>query len=746
MRGLDSENGDGPYPFSQGLSGTFRTETFNISSSGVVSSYFIQGGQRWQSITQLTPGQLNITEVGFEASVDLPDLDNADGHFECSNEAYNKIWKLGALASSAACLEAGSQRATWDITEDGALIRGQKPAITALGNGMIDYNLTFSTKIVKGGTGWSIAQDTTSVGLQLLLVSELPSDSTFVNTNTSISPPDSIVLAYGYSFVNQTTVPSLYLGSFQLPMTVKEDTWYEISTSLTNATLLSVTLNDTLILNVSLSSYGVVPMTSFNPLAVPGAGSFGFGPWQDQIALVKDVRVSAQNGTVLYENPMTTSSVLSEYGVAQNNATVCLDGPKRDRLVWLGDFFHTARIIGASTMRREDVLGTLQYFIEWQNEQGLFPVSPPMGYSAEYAPEVGAYGFLQDYQTLGLLALTGYYELTKDLELVQQIWPGLQRQISWLIAQVNSTTGLAEISGFTGPASGTATSCQLVEALQTAALIAAELGDIDSATNYTAVAGVLSDAVYNLLWNEDIGVYATSLSAPSNFSVADISFAITSGVAARNLTRTESLLTALDQLKLGPGFKDTSSVVAGPDINISPNTNGFLLAALMHANNTHSAKFLLDNLWTAMIANESTSTGASWEYVRADNSSPGLDLFTSLSHPWGGAPTYVMPQMLAGVRPVTPGYERWIIVPAIEGFDLTWAKARVPTSQGPLNVTWTIDQDMLSVNVSAPAGTGGTFALPGDPDLASWAVNGVSGQGGKAIELGPGDWAITVSM
>jgi hypothetical protein len=35
---------------------------------------------------------------------------------------------------------------------------------------------------------------------------------------------NSILLAYGYSFVNQTTLPSYNLGTFDVPFTVKEST------------------------------------------------------------------------------------------------------------------------------------------------------------------------------------------------------------------------------------------------------------------------------------------------------------------------------------------------------------------------------------------------------------------------------------------------------------------------------------------------------------------------------------------
>ncbi|KAI3396126.1 hypothetical protein diail_457 [Diaporthe ilicicola] len=51
------------------------------------------------------------------------------------------------------------------------------------------------------------------------------------------------------------------------------------------------------------------------------------------------------NGSSLYSNNLTDPAVLLEYRTAEVGASVCLDGPKRDRLVWLGDFYHTARIL-----------------------------------------------------------------------------------------------------------------------------------------------------------------------------------------------------------------------------------------------------------------------------------------------------------------------------------------------------------------------------------------------------------------
>ena len=55
--GLNQVYSDGPWTFVNGLMNTFRTETFNITGSGVFQSPLLQGGQRWQSVSLLTKFQ-----------------------------------------------------------------------------------------------------------------------------------------------------------------------------------------------------------------------------------------------------------------------------------------------------------------------------------------------------------------------------------------------------------------------------------------------------------------------------------------------------------------------------------------------------------------------------------------------------------------------------------------------------------------------------------------------------------------
>lgn len=120
-------------------------------------------------------------------------------------------------------------------------------------------------------------------------------------------------------------------------------------------------------------------------------------------------------------------------------------------------------------------------------------------------------------------------------------------------------------------------------------------------------------------------------------------------------------------LFLDIGYKDSSATPSTNSSQLSPNTQGFLLEALFlaHLNQVVSADVvvpaitnLLDVFWPKMLNQNQYFTGATcrWECLHP-NGSPGIGLFTSLSHPWGSAPTYVLTDYVLGVRPLAPGYE-----------------------------------------------------------------------------------------
>ncbi|OOO13709.1 alpha-L-rhamnosidase [Aspergillus oryzae] len=722
FNGLDHPFSDGPYSFSNQLGNSFRVETFNITKTGKVTSSLLQGGQRWQSIRLLTSGTVTLSQVGFDATIDTVEPEDLPGQFSCDDDVLNEIWKLGARAATAACVDKDSQKAIWEVDPvEGVYARSVRPSVSVKGTAFANYTLEFETMIEKGGSWWSVASPMAGSAYTMLLTGELPEASRLANVNTTLTPPNTISLAYGVDFVNQTTLTTWVLDVFEVPFAVRENTWYKVSVSLSPSGYLSASLNDTQIFNISKAAY---------PLATGEfSGSFGFGAYQDHEAYFRNVNVyDTENGSTLYTNALTTEDVLAEYGTQANQESLCLDGPKRDRLVWLGDFVHTARILGVSTSRIDHARGTLQYLLDSQIDDGELAISPNIGYDIKASPNAfaptGSY-YLNDYQLLGLISFHDFVQWSGELSWANVTWPKWQKQVDWIIGKVNNNTGLITFNAgaFIGPQDGgSAVACAAVQALTGAAEVATAIGDTKSASRYQRVAASIANAVNRHLWNDQLGAYSSSLDDIGNFSVSGTAYCISSGVASFN--QTARSLATLSQLRLGPGYKDSSDVSdSDPTVNISPNTNGFLLPALFKANATNMGLQLIKNLWSVMLplnkSQNRTAVGTSWEYVNAQTEQPGLSLFTSLSHPWGGAPTYILTEWAAGLRPAKGpdafGYRKWIVAPET-GFQmgLQRAQAKVVTAfDGSLSVEWHVQDSKLHANIMAPTSTEGQFVFRG---------------------------------
>ncbi|KAE9011028.1 hypothetical protein PF005_g4824 [Phytophthora fragariae] len=213
-------------------------------------------------------------------------------------------------------------------------------------------------------------------------------------------------------------------------------------------------------------------------------------------------------------------------------------------------------------------------------------------------------------------------------------WTSLKPTGSPWLASCHESNGLIDLNKYMdvyvllGPSAGTAVNAAAVQCLEGMAKVAEVVGDEDSANEWVSIAASVKIAINDLLWNDTLGNYAVGVSTPDVYGVSAIAFALSSGVA--NKTRIKLCVDSMEGLRQGPGY-DTSDT--DNTTKISPNTNGFLLDALLQTGHTDEAAFLLDNLWDAMISNESYRSGASWEYV-SQSLEPGFGEFTSLSHPW----------------------------------------------------------------------------------------------------------------
>src|SRR5207247_9849353 len=95
---------------------------------------------------------------------------------------------------------------------------------------------------------------------------------------------------------------------------------------------------------------------------------------------------------------------------------------------------------------------------------------------------------------------------------------------------------------------------------------------------------------------------------------------------------------------------------------ISPFVTGFEVDARFVAGDADGALALIHNLWDQMTDRSGPYyTGALWEKLNQDGTD--VDSNASLAHGWAGGPVSSLSGYLLGARPVTPGYETWIIAP-----------------------------------------------------------------------------------
>ncbi|KAL5361299.1 Six-hairpin glycosidase-like protein [Aspergillus floccosus] len=760
--GLEQPFGDGPWVFSNGLSNTFRVETFNITESDRLQSFFQQGGLRWQRLRLLNPDRtVRICTAALRSLNDQTEVDALPGYFESSSPIYNEIWALGPRTVQQACIAKGGAPSTWEVTPDGVLLRGQQSAQSAFGTTYANYTMTFLTKIVRGGSGWRVANGIAGHGPSFLLTTKYSPRSRFLNTNETLTPPNILAVNYGWNLVNQTGLTCGQVLYYPLSFDLQEGEWIRVSTTIQGSAY-SVSINNSAPIIIPFSQIHFVSHPMFS---APDryTGTWGFGPYQDQLAYVKDVEVHARNGTLLYHNPMTSASVLEEYGVMSNERSLCLDGAKRDRLVWSGDFTHTQRIISTSTHRSDFARGTLAYLFDRQELKGpfagYFAMSPAMGQSAKYTSVYKSYGLI-DYQMLLLVSFARFHLDTADDVFVRKYWPQVKRGTEVLLQLIDETSGLVSstLPGafFLGDNNGTAPSALLVYTLNSMARVAEAVNDTRSSSRWKGVAATVSKTVNDKLWNMHLGTYSASLASSSESTLPGTAWALLSNVA--NTSQAISAIEALSSLRLGIGYKTSSDTAdSDPSTNLSPNLSGFLLEALFqHARRgvpdqatSEAIAVLLNRLWSAMVTQDEYYTGTSWEYIYPDGR-PGLDLFTSHAHPWGAAPTYVLTEYVLGIQPSAPGFAEWRFWPTVAGTGLEWAKGRVPTPHGPIKASWTLSGNAkkLSVQVCGPSGTRGRVNIP----LAakSCTVNGERqdcGEAGMKLEVEGGmSYQIVMSL
>jgi len=379
------------------------------------------------------------------------------------------------------------------------------------------------------------------------------------------------------------------------------------------------------------------------------------------------------------------------------------DCPSREQRQWLGDatveFLVGQVAFGPSVnpLNRQ----FLHHAAESQRPDGLTQMFAPGDHHTDAI-------VIPDWTLQWILNAEQHWVYTDELEVIDAIFPAVQRALAWFERQVGPNGLIADVPfwhfmdwaalGRRGEAA--AFNAELAGALQAAARLAEAVGYGRAAQRYAALAQRIAAALAARHWDARRGVYvdvvdpATDRQEPRVSQHANAA-AILWDVAPRE--RWDSMIARMtDPARLT--FTAAPPIV--PDGETLDPENGVVLAntfyshfvyrALAKAGRFDLALQLMRARYGPMLARGATTL---WE---------SFEPSASLCHGFSATPVYQLSTEVLGVLPLEPGCARVRIAP--QPVDLDWARGVVPTVRGDIAVAWERSGDELRMEVTVPEG------------------------------------------
>ncbi|WP_052361554.1 family 78 glycoside hydrolase catalytic domain [Geminisphaera colitermitum] len=330
-----------------------------------------------------------------------------------------------------------------------------------------------------------------------------------------------------------------------------------------------------------------------------------------------------------------------------------------------------------------------------------------------------------------------HYRLTGDRAFAREAIRAFDRNVDG-IEKFLSPRGLIKIRAWNmfdwaamdTPPGGEIThiNCLAVLGLRQCAGLARALGReaAPQARRWTALADRLAAAVNAHLWDAKRRAYIDCIrpdgTRSSVFSQQTHTAAYIAGVPTpSHLKRTREIMGAAPE-----GF-----VSAG-----SPFFMFFVLEGLAREGRGGDMVRLIRDYWGKQVEAGAT---AFWEMYHADR--PRMT--RSHCHGWSAAPTYFLSGYVLGVQPAEPGYATVRIAPQPGG--LRWARGRVPTPSGVVEVSWKFSdaaeqgrrgKGTFELRIVLPAGVPAEIELPSETGLGSKSNFHLGVLAGKVVSDG----------
>lgn len=355
-----------------------------------------------------------------------------------------------------------------------------------------------------------------------------------------------------------------------------------------------------------------------------------------------------------------------------------LDGIKRDRWLWSGDAFQSARInrylFADPAIVRRSALGLI----------GKPPVAQHLN-------------GIVDYSMLWILGLWEYYLHYGDAAFIRRVFPRATQLLAFCEERCNEEGFIvghgkdwtfidwAEIDK-----TGAVCAEQILLTATYEAMAALAQAIDEPSQGYRERAASLKDAVNAHYWDEKKGGFIDSYeSGRRNVTRHANIFAVMFGIATP--AQTESIRRCVLKNETVPPIT-------------TPYFKGYELDVLGMLGEFDAIEGELTSYWGAMLA-----CGATTVWEEFDPRKSGVEHYAmygdrytkSLCHAWGAGPIYLFGRYYLGVAPTAPGFATFTVTP--NAGSLASFTGTVPVGEG--TVTVTLEAERLRVLATCPGGT-----------------------------------------
>ena len=387
------------------------------------------------------------------------------------------------------------------------------------------------------------------------------------------------------------------------------------------------------------------------------------------------------------------------------------DCPSREQRQWLGDATVEMLVgqvaFGPSTnpLNRQ----FLRHAAESQRPDGLTQMFAPGDHHTDAV-------LIPDWTLQWILNAEQHWLYTGELDVIEAIFPAIQRALAWFEPQIGPNDLLANLPfwhfmdwaahGRHGEAA--ALNAQLAGAFGGAARLAAALGYGRARRRYQGCAARIAAALDARHWDARRGVYVDMVDPATGAQEPRVSqhangAAILWGVAPRR--RWRSIVARItDPARLT--FTAAPPIV--PDGEALDPESGVVLANTFYSHFVYRAlcktgrfDLVVRSLrarYGPMLARGATTLWESFEPT------------ASLCHGFSTTPVYQLSTEALGVAPLAPGFARFRLAP--QPADLDWARGVVPTVRGDIEVAWERRGDEVAMDITVPEGAEARVVAP----------------------------------